>query len=295
VSAAPVSLGFLRPDPSRVTAHDPDVTYGHGIAMTQGRAAEWDYSAPVRVEWRVAVNLAGVIADCGLGDAARIAAVVSWHSTWTNLRGAGDVIIVVDGENTLGLEIPGEVAGGTLNLTMTVTLGDPGREPHALAPRRAGSPLWSQHSAVILEGAAARMPVMAVDFAETGRGRKNGVWLLECGRDLTASVTGALLVYLNTDHPEVQRLLEQPADPASRELARFIAYDVIRQLTLRALLHDELDERQHYDEGTLGDLFIGILRTHLPGRTLDQLRAEFEDDPGEIEAELLSRAWGTNS
>ncbi|MFG1955647.1 hypothetical protein [Micromonospora sp. NPDC048830] len=291
MSTAPVSLGFLQPDQSRLIAVEPEVTYGHGLAVVQGRAMEWDYHARVRVEWSITVDLAGILADCGLGVGARVDAVISWHSTWTNLRGAGTIAALVDGRNNLGIDIPGEVLGGTLNLTVTVTLGEAGLGAAVLAPRRPGSPLWSRRSSVVLEGAAARMPVMAVDFAATGRGRENGVWLLECDHDLTASVAGALLLYLNTAHSDVQSLLDRPADPAAGALARFIAFDVTRQLVVRALQHDELDERHRYDEGTLGDLFLTLFATHLPGRTLDHLRREYEDDPGEIEAELLARAW----
>ncbi len=296
MTTTPVSLGFLQPDPTRLSATRPDITYSHGLTVVDGRAPEWDYNAPVRVEWRLTVDHPGIRADCGLEDTARFDAVISWHSTWTNLRGAGRVTALNNGENTLDLDVPGEVLGGTLNLTLTVVLGDAGPTAASpFAPHRPGSPLWSCRSAVVLEGSAARMPVMAVDFAATGRGREQGVWLLECDHDLTASISGALLLYLNTAHPDVQKLLDHPSDPAATALGRFVTYDVTRQLVLRALQHEELDDRHTYDHSTLGDLFLVLLRAYLPGRTLDQLRSEFEDDPGEIEAELLSRAWETSA
>jgi hypothetical protein len=135
---------------------------------------------------------------------------------------------------------------------------------------------------------------MALDFDRVGRGRRHGVWLLECDRDLTASVTAALLLYVNETHPDIQNLLASPSDPAARALADFISSDVTRQLILRAIQHDELEDGHDYGEGTLGDLFLTLLRSHLPGRSLDQVRREFQDDPGEIEAELLSYSWRTS-
>jgi hypothetical protein len=296
MSRAPVSLGYLQPGPARISTAQPRVTYGNDTVVVDGRADQWDYNASLRVEWPLSTDLTGVLADCGLSDDARVEAVISWHSTWTNLRGRGEVITLVDGGNSLGLEVPGHLLGGTLNLTATVTLGHPGSQPDRLAPQRPGSPLWSTRSTVVLEGAAARMPVMPVDFGTTGRGHERGLWLLECDdHDLTASVTGALLLYVNSAHPEPEELLERPHQPAATALARFMSYDITRQLVLRALHHRELDDQHSYDQGTLGDLYLKLLRTHLPTATLRQLRRQFEDDPGEIEAEVLARAWRTGT
>lgn len=290
--SAPVSLGYLRPYPARINASEPHVTYGDDRLVVDGRADQWDYYAPVRVEWALDIDLAGILDDCGLGRDAHVEAMISWHATWTNLRGGGPVTTVVNGENLLRLEVPGHLLGGTLNLTASVTLGHPGSRPDDLAPKRPGSILWSTRSAVVLEGAAARMPTMAVDFAATGRGHEEGVWLLECDDDdLTVSAAGALVLYVNSGHPDMKELLDHPDQPAATALKRFMAYDITRQLILRALHHPELDDRHHYDPGTLGDLYLRLLRTHLPNTTLQQLRRQFEDDPGEIEAEVLARAW----
>lgn len=288
---APVSLGFLQPAPHRVTAAEPGVSYGDSRPLTAGRAENWDYNAPIRAEWPFTADLPGLLNDCGLDDTTRIIAVLSWHSTWTNLRGAGTPVTVTDGANEATIEIPGALIGGVLTLTLTVTVGTPAPGTRPPAPHRPGSPLWAARRTVTLEGSAARMPVMAVDFAASGIGRQYGLWVVECGNDLTAAVTGSLIIYVNTGHPDTRRLLDRPADPESVALAQFLAYDVTRQLVVRALQHDELDDHATYEPGTVGDLLLTVLRSHLPGRHVDQVRREYRDDPGQIDAEILAHAW----
>jgi hypothetical protein len=130
---------------------------------------------------------------------------------------------------------------------------------------------------------------MPVAFDQAGiAGGRNGAWALVLESvDLTASGPGSLLLYLNTSHERIRGLLGGDFSEAqSKELKDTIHYDVTRQLVTLALRHDELDEGEEFEEGTLGDLLIGILRRHFPDRDLKTLRGDYETSPGELEAEL---------
>jgi hypothetical protein len=289
--SAPVSVGFLLPARSRVTVSQPTVLI-RGEPLDDGPVARnWDYTAPVEVEWRTVVDLDGIRQDCNLGPTSRAQLLVTWHSTWTNLRGAGDTVPLVDGENTANLHLPGQVLGGTLALEARIVLGRPDPRPDPLAPTRPGSTLWRHRTTVTLEGAGSRFPTATVDFSKEGiAGGLRGAWYLWTSGDLAASTTGALQLNLNTAHPDIRQMLEQPASTPSRAMARFIRYDIARQLVAAAVNHDELDDAHTYDEGTLGNLMIRLVQQFFPAYSLHDVRSAWQDDPSGCEAELQARA-----
>jgi hypothetical protein len=291
--ATPVSYGFLRPDPSRVMAGTPAVASGDSEVPVNGTARAWDYLTPVRVAWQLRVDLDGIRTDCGLTERSVLAGIITWHSSWTGLRGGGRSIPLNSGENVLNLELPGEVLGGRLRLEAQVVLAehDPGAPPPA--PQRPGSHLWRAQALVVLEGSASRMPTVPVDFGtEYIAGGGNGAWYLDCDTtDLAASAGGAVILYLNTGHRQIREMLDTPSTERSKLIMSGIKYDVTRQLVLVALHHEQLTDSSDLEAGTLGAMLRGLLRRYFPSRPLHQLRADYEGDPGEFEAELQAKAW----
>jgi hypothetical protein len=287
----PVSFGFLRPQRSRVEA-------GPWTVLVEGAAAvenpeivrDWDYMTDLRVVRALEVDLDGLRADCGLSLQSRLEAVITWQSSWTGLRGAGQTTALRNGMNTLDVELTGPSLGGRLNLEARVVLAKPGGGG-PLSPRRPGSTLWTDGTRIALEGSGMRFPVIPVPFDVAGlAGGRQGTWALTVeASDLSASGAGSVLLYLNSRHPIVQELLELPDLPRAQALQQFIHFDVARQLFVQALQHQDLDESQEYEEDSLGTLMLSLISRLFPDRELTTLRGDYRTSPGELEAEIQAR------
>lgn len=290
---APVSLGFLQPRADRI-ATGPWLLSAAGTDEVEDPHSlpDWDYSTLVRVERRLYVDVQGVLDDCGLREDSELRAVLTWHSTWTGLRGAGAAIRITDGGNVLQVAVPGELLGGQLNLEVRLVLGRKAHRIDELAPLRPGSTLWSDSTRVRLEGSGTRFPVVPVPFSQTGlAGGRRGLWCLSLeASDLADSALGSIRLYLNSEHQAVQRLLEVPDSPESQMLAAYLQFDVTRQLVLYTLRNEDLLLDVAYDAGSVGDLMSSLLVRLYPDRDLGTVRGDWRTNPGEFESELQARA-----
>jgi hypothetical protein len=290
--SSPISLGYLRPDPSRIRSDRPEIRSGNQ-ASTDMSVPDWHYLTDITVEWDLEVDLEGLAKDCGLTVGARIGAALGWRSDRTNLRAGGTVIDVFDGHNTLTALLPGADLGGAVNIEVRIVLLEPDRAAEQLAPRRAGSLLWQDTRRISLEGAGGRFPTTAADFFSSGLpGGDAGLWYLEISsNDLGASVTEALRLYLNSTNAVIGNMLDNPGADSSLHILRFLRYETARQLLVTALHDEEFDDRADYGRGTLGDVLITLLRIYLPHRDIAQLRNDYNMNPAEVDAELLAAAW----
>lgn len=290
--SSPISLGYLRPDPSRIRSDRPEIRSGNW-ASTDMSVPDWHYLTDITVEWNLEVYLEGLAKDCGLTAGARIGAALGWQSERTNLRAGGTVIDVVDGNNTLTALLPGADLGGAVSIDARIVLLEPDEAAEQLAPRRAGSLLWQHTHRIILEGAGGRFPTTAADFSSEGLpGGGAGLWYLEISSsDLGASVTQALRLYLNTANAVIRNMLDNPGADGSLHILRFLRYETARQLLVTVLREEEFDDRSDYGRGTLGDVLVTLLRIYLPHRDITQLRNDYNMNPAEVDAELLAAAW----
>jgi hypothetical protein len=285
----PISLGYLRPTPARLWAGSWTVIGPTGAGLENPELLEdWDYSANLSIRRRVEVDLAGVRADCGLGEGARLSLVLLWRSSWTGLRGGSPPVSVRDGVNDLALDLRGELLGGALNLEARLIL-DEAPTRSSLSPGRPGSTLWTSAFRLALEGVGMRFPVVRTPFRESGiPGGDGGVWTLQLDTyDLDASASGNVRLLLNSDHPAVADLLDRPESPSGKMLQEFLHYDLARQLVVAALRHEDLD-RAEYDEGSMGELLSSTVNRFFD-RSLEQLRGDLRTDPGGLEAEVQAR------
>lgn len=284
----PLSVGFLLPTQERILVAEPRVRTSSGIEVSGGQAIpDWDYFTNLSVHWPTTVDLSGLLDDCTLTADARILGLVTWHASGTGMRGMGPTSVLSTGENLFTADVPGDEAGGVLHLGLRVVLAETDQHAGPLAPRRPGSILWQTTTRVVLEGAGSRFPVVQLSFAKAGiaDGRR-ALWYLNCGNDLEASDTGSLRLYLNTDHPAVQSMISSPSGDDSKVLAELIRGDLARQMVLHALNHDDLDLDAGYEQGTLGDMLVNLLRRCFPTRTLHDLRGDRDTDAGEFEARI---------
>jgi hypothetical protein len=290
--SSPISLGYLLPDPARIRSDRPEIRTGNR-ATTDMSVPDWHYLSDITVEWDLEVDLEGLVKDCGLTAGARIGAALGWRSERTNLRASGNVVDLVNGQNTLTALLPGADLGGAVSIEARIVLLEPDLAAEQLAPRRSGSLLWQETHRIILEGSGGRFPTTATDFSSAGLpGGDAGMWYLEISSsDLEASVTQALRLYLNSTNAAIRNMLDNPAADSSLQILRFLRYETTRQLLVTVLRDEVFDDRADYGRGTLGDVLVTLLRIYLPHRDVTQLRNDYNMNPAEVDAELLAAAW----
>ncbi|MBC9819735.1 hypothetical protein [Terrabacter sp. MAHUQ-38] len=250
---------------------------------------DWDDETGIEVGAAFTIDLERCLQETGLSENSKLSLHLLWHATGSRLRGASEPHTIVHGNNHASLRFTGPELGGTLTVRCVVTLARAGQESHELAPSRPGSILWSRDLSVRLEGQGSRFPVSHVGFSSSGiASGLNGAWCLVFENDdLVDSGVGSVRLYLNTEHPSVERYLAEPQSGA--DFGPFIRNDVNRQLVLRALHQEELDIDEEYPRESLGELLSLAVRRNFPGRSLDEVRALSRERPGEFEAEIQAR------
>lgn len=282
------SPGYLLPAPGRISMTQSTVL-SRGVPQSSNVIPDWDYSADVAVEVELAVDLTGVSSDIDAQHGLRLVAAIHWTASGTGLRGAGPSVEVTDGSNTVRVTLDGARLGGILTVSprvvfMSAAVSGP------LAPQRAGATMWSGRFTVVLEGGGVRFPTIPVPFSQTGiGGGGGGAWALDVRTsDLAASVSSAISLYLNSEHPTIAEMLANPAVDESGLILRFIEYDVTRQLLHVALTAQDLDDTVTQEPGTLGEALVNVIRRLYPARSLAELQGAMTASPGELEAELQS-------
>jgi hypothetical protein len=287
-----VSVGYLRPQISRIASSDAKIVAG-GLQATDGRMPDWHYLSDVSVEWPLVVDMPGIREDCLLPEDAEIGVILAWRSDRTNLRSNIPSIPLTHGENLLRASIPGSTLGGTLTIEASVVLRRPGADQSPLAPSRPGSLLWSSSEQIVLEGSGGRFPTISADFVEAGiAGESFGMWYLDISdADLQANSTTALALYVNSANISMKEVLAGGSTPRTSQLVAFMMYDVYRQLMDVAIRNPEFDDRARYERGSVGDMLVTFLRIFFPGKNIGQLRRDYDHQPSDVEAELLAKAW----
>lgn len=287
-----VSVGYLRPQASRIACGDAKVMAG-GLQATDGRMPDWHYLSDINIEWPLIVDMPGIREDCRLPEDAEIGVILAWRSDRTNLRSNIPPVSLVHGENLLQASIPGSTLGGTVTIEASIVLRRAGEDQSPLAPSRPGSLLWSSSVQIVLEGSGGRFPTISADFVEAGiAGEGFGMWYLDISdADLQADSTTALALYVNSANPSMKEVLAGGSTARSSQLIAFMMYDVYRQLMSVAIRNPEFDDRVRYERGSVGDMLITFLRIFFPGKNIGQLRRDHDQQPADVEAELLAKAW----
>ena len=183
---------------------------------------------------------------------------------------------------TINLDSSQLIEKVTLHLLITVdSCTVPGFE------LRAGSVLFRHAFSFPLEGSFANFPVRPVSFAE--RKWSPGFWQVDVGliSDLDQSLLGSLIVYLNSDHPDVIERLNSGND---RALECLFQADIVSSV-LQVILMDESlepDIGKTYADGSIGQAAAGWLaglRDDAASQlTVAMLREEMVSRPGVFRA-----------
>lgn len=250
---------------------------------------DWDYFTAVRLKRRIHIDWASFSSSTGIENLDELAIVVTWKSSWTGLRGATEPEALVEGDNVLAIEIPGESLGGQLVLETQVLLRQEHRRNSQLVAKRQGSILWSDLQTVSLEGQGSRFPLVALAFSQANiGGGRSGLWSLAISTDdLESSALGALRVHVNAEHRAAAAMLQPELSDAARLTMQFMYFDIARQLLSFGIEHEDLDLERDFGPDSLGAVLVGLARVfEVP---LQELRARYRFSRGDLEAELQAR------
>ena len=115
---------------------------------------EWDYRTRLRLRSTVDVRVDEVRAATGLDDGTSLAWSWGWRATDSKLVNDPSSAQVVEGVNTLELEVSSARAGAGIALTRRLIVGRDRMHARPGETRWAGSALWSDEKTVRLTGHA---------------------------------------------------------------------------------------------------------------------------------------------
>jgi hypothetical protein len=257
------------------------------------RLEHWDSFTEIELFRALDVDLDSVRTSCRLGNDATFTLVASWYSQRTRLSGAAEVVELgqLGGlvRAPLALKIPGDSAGGRLDLRTALALRHPGGSITPISPKREGAVLWFDSTSVALEGGSARFPVTALDFEAVTSIPDNASWKLEWTPEaLEAPVLGDVRLLVNSsDESLLSALRSGAADPRSSAVRSFVMFDVARALVDGALSNDQfVQDPEGFEEGTIGRMLFELTATCWPGTPTKILASRKREDPARLEAEL---------
>lgn len=286
-----VSFGHLTLPIQTMSSLSWEVSVGEApLADGATLAEDWTYYDDIYVKCSFQLDLMDAFNRLRLPPDARLGAVIIARSSGTPFITTSDVVQVRNGRQQVYLTVPADQISGMLSLEFQISVVAVGHIVESpLAPKRLGNTVFRVDRKIVLEGTAPRLPMLPVSFAEHGiAGSTNSLWWLRLTtRDLAASASSAIWLWLNADNPSISRMLEDSDTSESEAWLRFLELDFMRQLLREALSSDELSLHIEYPEESLGSILSGVVR--LLGESLDQVQQRYREDPGRVEAELQSR------
>ncbi|MDO5076535.1 hypothetical protein [Corynebacterium sp.] len=300
-----ICLGFRQPSAEAIRLVDYEILVdGEPVAYTDdGAESTWTYETPVEASLTINVDLPRVLKETGLPDedpltdspASRVGAAIVWKSSKTGRHGATETQEVVDGKQTLKVNLPGTEIGGTVSFRVSVVLLE---NPHAheptLAPKYPGSRLWESTVSVNLESPETQFPLSAINFKEARIEPTSAMWKLEVDRHPHRHASAAIRLQLNTMHKRVEDYLADPKSLDSKDFRAFLNSDVVSQLIMHTLLFDpdELDP-EITELGTLADKLVSIHTAIFGEQSLQETKNIYEQNPGEIHARIQSHFFNS--
>lgn len=288
-----ISLGHLTLPVDDVSTLAWEVSAGDTpLADGESSAEDWTYYDDIYVKCSFELDLETTLKRLRLSANARLGAVIIARPTGTPLIITSDVRDVRSGRQQIYLTVPGSQISGALWLEFQISLLDADHSESPFAPKRLGNTVFRVERKITLEGIAPRLPMLPVSFADHGIVSSDSSlwWLRLTTRDLAASASAAIWLWLNVDNSSISRMLEDSDSTESEIWLRFLEIDFMRQLLREALSNDELSLQIAYPEESLGHVLSSVIR--LLGDSLDQVQQRYQEDPGRLEAELQAKVGG---
>ncbi|WP_442574857.1 hypothetical protein ACSBPH_13620 [Microbacterium sp. F51-2R] len=230
-------------------------------------ATDWTYFQSIQASVEMLLDTAGLAGAVGLSDDAEFGVSLAWRTSRVGLRGSSRIVPVEGAEVSTSVLIPIGAAGGSLTLEAKVVLVAPGvGDRDELAPTEMGSVLWSVEWHVMLEGIAARLPIIPVSAGQHPFvDLHNARWLVKVEMaDLEAPIDAAVRIFVNESNENVQRMMAEPGGETANAMTSSLLIDIQRELMRLALAEDDVYEHDHdYPDGSLGDALsasLGLFR-----------------------------------
>jgi hypothetical protein len=225
----------------------------------------------------------------------RIAAV--WRSPGTALRGAlttQDINGPLTGIRQFRLQavVDGHQLGGQLRIETHLLLTTNRRSASVISPTRAGSIIWRDVIATVVEGDAPRFPVEVADFSLTLGVPADAVWFLSWNSDdMHQPFLGAVRLMINTGVPAVvEAVAGGGRDPRSKAIRSAIYYEVGRALIRGALSNDEfLSAPDSFPDGSVGHSLSTLLRIHFSTYTVYGVKHLLDERPRYFDSVLQGK------
>lgn len=283
-----VSLGHLAL--SHGVVHDLDWQFSvdHQVVRPKDEALdEWNHFSTVGVTCALTLDIDEVRRELEIANDLKLSWFIIAKCKPSPVAISSHAHPLVDGRQEISLNLPPGSVSGQLDLEISLAVTAPSKIHVAnFAPSKVGQAVYRSKSRLILEGTAGQLPFLPVSFAEQGVPHSSSSlwWLRFLTRDLEESANSALWMWINTDNSELEPLLEQTDSVNSLLWLKFLKVDFMRQLLLEAIRNPDLDTDTSYSEGSLGELLTGVVR--LVGSSIQDVRSDYRDDPGYVEAKL---------
>ncbi|MGP9502347.1 hypothetical protein ACT3TS_09050 [Specibacter sp. AOP5-B1-6] len=268
---------------------------GQMVHPTDEVLADWNYYADVTVSASVSLSISDAKEKLGLGPYARVCWVLIARSTGTPVITRSVPRVAVNGAQEIPLRIPASSLGGTLSVELVLSLFEPASaNTSPFAPTEVGHVIYTSTTKVRLEGNSGQVAILPTSFKDQGLSNpSSGLWWLRMmSQDLDGSASGSIWVWLNTDNPVMNALIEKTASETSLLWLKFLKLDFTRQLLREALQNPDLDQNTDYLEGSLGALLISVVK--LIGPSVEAVKSKYLEDPGRVEAELQGAIEGAS-
>jgi|SRR5690625_303473 len=296
----PADTPFLRDSSWRVTFSGEE-QFGYQVL---GRHLEgWDANARITLERQVNIDVATLLAVCGLdeSDVSLEAAVIGSTGNgrirevlWRKVLSHGQVA-ELDIQLTFGEPVHDGIRGrGALSRNLRLDTVIALQHHHGLPPpftaTRPGSRLWTESHTTNLEGSQPRLTVVAVSFREHFPffriGHADYYISLEQISSLESAFLDRAVIYVNTESVEfVQRLSAQ--DPQVLEaLYRALMSKLAAHVFLNDLDRDS--DMANSGSGTAGAVLMEILTGAFPEESPETVRSIFHAEPGRFFATIQS-------
>ncbi|MFJ4278854.1 hypothetical protein [Streptomyces massasporeus] len=251
---------------------------------------DWDYQMDMRIRRAVHVDLDRTRRESGLpADTALMLSAV-WTATGSNLSGPAQHVRMTEaGTITVQLDftLRGADLGGLLLLDTALLLADRRDRSRPSSPRRAGSVLWSDRTAVRLQGDAPQFPMAVIDFARTSF-PDSAAWHLQISGSLESATMGSLLLLVNEQNVVTATAFQNASRPrpVDRVVLSAVYADSARVMVEHALVHDDFTEESDFPEGSLGATLQSLFDQLFPGQSITDIRLRQRKSPALFASDL---------
>jgi len=184
--------------------------------------------------------------------------------------------------------IPGGYLSGRLLLELQISLLAPLNAGGRLSPKERGARLWqNRHDILIEDGGDSRFPIEAANFNELFKGKPQqfSPWYLHWQRgSMRSDFSGTVRLYVNTEFKEISERFTN----GDRATLQAIMGDVVSQMIKSYFSDDHLEDLSECDIGSVGSQIRKWLDLAFPGKTIENISALKNHNPGEFRACILA-------